>query len=154
MGVGASRQVNRARSQKGMLAYYDKNYNLIMVDDGRCDTTGRQAQGALKYNFALDIFALYFEMEGDFKSMMQNSELHMVGTSTQEFGNVTMNVTTYNAPTGIFEGIQRNNVTISMGQVRGTNSQVLVYDSVSDAYMKLISASSNTQTEATATTAT
>jgi hypothetical protein len=137
-----------------ILAYFDKNYNVIMVDDGRCDTTGPQAQDALRYRAADGTFALYFEMEGDFKTMTQDSELHIVGTSTQKFGNVTMNVTTYNAPTGIFEGIQQNNVTISMGQVAGMNAKILVYDSVSDAYMKLVSATSSFPTGNTTTTAT
>ena len=86
--------------------------------------------------------------------MTQDSELHIVGTSTQKFGNVIMNVTTYNAPTGIFEGIQQNNVTISMGQVAGMNAKILVYDSVSDAYMKLVSATSSFPTGNTTTTAT
>jgi len=132
-------------NQSSILAYYDKNYDVVMVNDGRCDTTGFQAEGALKYSFAIGIFALYFEMEGDFKTMMQNSELNVVGTSTQKFGNVTMNVTTYNAPKGVFEGLQQNDVTISMGRVAGTNSQVLVFDSIPGFYMKFVSAARNLQ---------
>lgn len=105
--------------------FYASNGTVVSVlSDGTMlnGTTARYASVGV-----LEIFNIFFNYNGYFQNPAYYSELTPTGTSTQTFGQVTMDVTSYTASAVAFNGNQYGSVSVSIGKLPGTNYSMVVY---------------------------
>jgi len=105
--------------------FYANNGTVVAVMVGGQTLTGAYAQDAALG--VTSVFNLFLNYNNYFNNPGYNSQLSYSGTSTQTFGSVTMDVTTYTASSVVFNGITSTGVTISFGKVPNSNYSMVVY---------------------------
>jgi hypothetical protein len=103
-----------------LTVYYDSNYTAVMVTIGGQNLTGFSAE--IGGSFLLVYTELFPNLQSEIglNSSAMLSYFKMDGTSTQTFGNLKMDVTTYTLSNFNYSGNVINNAAISIGQIPGS----------------------------------
>jgi hypothetical protein len=114
-----------AGSNTTISLFYASNGTIISALEGGTMINGTNAK--LVSNAVLYVFDIFLGYNGYFQNPTYYSQLTPTGTSTQTFGQVTMDVTSYSASAVTFNGNQYGSVSVSIGKLPGTNYSMVVY---------------------------
>jgi len=112
-------------SNSTITLFYADNGTVVSASVGGTMLNGTNAH--IIAAGALDIFNLFLGYNGYFQNPAYYSELTPTGTSSQTFGQVTMQVTSYTASAVNFAGNQYGSVQVSIGKLPGSSFSMVVY---------------------------
>jgi hypothetical protein len=112
-------------SNSSIALFYASNGTVVSASVGGMMFNGTNARPIS--SGVLDIFNLFLGYNGYFQNPAYYSQLAPTGTSTQTFGQVTMDVTTYTATSVTFGGNSYGSVTVSIGKLPSSNYSMVVY---------------------------
>jgi len=112
-------------SNESITLYYASNGTVVSASVGGTMFNGTYAQSFS--SAVLGIFNVFLGYNGYFQNPTYYSELTPTGTSTQTFGQVTMDVTSYSASAVTFNGNEYGSVSVSIGKLPGSNFSMVVY---------------------------
>jgi len=112
-------------SNSSITLFYASNGTVISASVGGTMFNGTEASSFTAGT--LYVFNVFLGYNGYFQNPAYYSELAPTGTSTQTFGSVTMDVTSYTASAVTFGGNQYGSVSVSIGKLPGTNYSMVVY---------------------------
>jgi len=116
---------SKSGSNESITLYYASNGTVVSASVGGTMFNGTDARGFS--SAVLGIFNVFLGYNSYFQNPAYYSELTPTGTSTQTFGQVTMDVTSYTASAVTFNGNEYGSVSVSIGKLPGSNLSMVTY---------------------------